>query len=464
MKVKRFVAANMQLALRKVSQELGADAVIMSSKKVEEGFEVVAALDYQPGLEAEGEDVSRQLELQKELEAAKAYRESRGSILATDDLGQDQQQRVEFAQRSDLNSTEGLEEVLRGLKTNQFDRSAADKTSAKSESANFDQQAFDARVEQSEARYNSAMHAMSGELKELKNWMVSHQGSAWDTSRPLTWQQSQLWQRCQDVGLEPAWADRVASQTDDGESLEDAWQQTLRRIASDLPIAPPELLEKGGRYALVGPTGAGKTTTIGKLAAQFVIHHGRDSVALITLDNYRVAAHDQISTFSRLLGVELHKVNDEKAFKNALLKTQNKKLVLVDSAGLASQDPHFQTQLSMLKKAGSGLKKLLVLPLTSQGRCLQENYEHFKAAGLVGCVFTKLDECFSLGPAMSVAALTKLPVTIVTDGPHIPDDVHYPDAVKLVQLAEQMARMARTRWQAADAMHLATQSRFQQGA
>ncbi|KZZ45367.1 hypothetical protein A3759_19920, partial [Thalassolituus sp. HI0120] len=376
MKVKRFVAANMQLALRKVSQELGADAVIMSSKKVEEGFEVVAALDYQPGLEAEGEDVSRQLELQKELEAAKAYRESRGSILATDDLGQDQQQRVEFAQRSDLNSTEGLEEVLRGLKTNQFDRSAADKTSAKSESANFDQQAFDARVEQSEARYNSAMHAMSGELKELKNWMVSHQGSAWDTSRPLTWQQSQLWQRCQDVGLEPAWADRVASQTDDGESLEDAWQQTLRRIASDLPIAPPELLEKGGRYALVGPTGAGKTTTIGKLAAQFVIHHGRDSVALITLDNYRVAAHDQISTFSRLLGVELHKVNDEKAFKNALLKTQNKKLVLVDSAGLASQDPHFQTQLSMLKKAGSGLKKLLVLPLTSQGRCLQENYEH----------------------------------------------------------------------------------------
>ena len=280
MKVKRFVAANMQLALRKVSQELGADAVIMSSKKVEDGFEVVAALDYQPGHEAESDDVSRQLELQKELEAAKAYRESRVGG-AADGASREQQQRVEFAQRSDLNSTEGLEEVLRGLKTNQFDRPAADKApvaAAEPELPQFDQQAFDARVKQSEERYNSAIHAMSGELKELKNWMVSHQGSAWDTSRPLTWQQSQLWQRCQDVGLEPAWADRVASQIKDGESLEDAWQQALQLIASDLPVASPELLEKGGRYALVGPTGAGNPTTIGKLAALFVIQHGRDSV------------------------------------------------------------------------------------------------------------------------------------------------------------------------------------------
>ena len=463
MKVKRFIAANMQLALRKVSQELGADAVIMSSKKVAEGFEVVAALDYQPGQSQESDDVSRQLELQKELEAAKAYQDARKD----DGVRDQQQQRMDFAQRSDVNSTEGLKDVLQGLKNNQFERETARQTVEEIKpqaTGSLSESAVDARVKQSEERYNSAIHAMSGELQELKNWMVSHQGSAWDTGRPLTWQQSQLWQRCQDVGLEPAWADRIASQINDDDSLENAWQKALTLIAADLPVATPELLEKGGRYALVGPTGAGKTTTIGKLAAQFVIHHGKNSVALITLDNYRVAAHDQINTFARLLGVELHKVNDEKALKNALLKTQDKKLVLVDSAGLASQDQHFQTQLSMLKKAGSGLKKLLVLPLTSQGRCLQENYEHFKAAGLVGCVFTKLDECFSLGPAMSVAALTKLPVTIVTDGPHIPDDVHYPDAAKLVQLAEQMARMARTRWQAAEAMHLATQSRFQQGA
>lgn len=448
MKVKRFVAANMQLALRKVSQELGADAVIMSSKKVDDGFEVVAALDYQTGESTENPEVERQLELQRELEAAKASRQQ-GT--------QEREQRLDYARQSDVSSSAGLKDVLQGLKDKRYSDDRAPQAGLESGDDAVDQAGR-------EAHYNNVIHAMSGELRELKNWMVSHQGSAWDTSRPLTWQQSQLWQRCQDVGLEPAWADRIASQISDEQSVEQAWQQALKLIARDLPVAAPELFERGGRYALVGPTGAGKTTTIGKLAAQFVIHHGADSVALITLDNYRVAAHDQIGTFSRLLGVELHKVGNEKDLKAALLKTQNKKLVLIDSAGLASQDPHFQTQLSMLKRTGAGLKKLLVLPLTSQGRCLQENYEHFKAAGLVGCVFTKLDECFSLGPAMSVAALTKLPVTLVTDGPHIPDDVHYPDAAKLVQLAEQMARMARTRWQAADAMHLATQSRFQQGA
>lgn len=476
--MKRFVAANMQLALRKVSQELGADAVIMSSKKVAEGFEVVAALDYQSGASEENPDVARQLELQRELEAVKASREVTSDGHASDEQSLDKQQRLQYARSSDVSSAEGLKDVLQGLKqksySNTSQRPAQASASSSSPASTQDSvkpaadlsavQSLGERVKASEARYGNAMSAMSDELRELKNWMVSHQGSAWDTGRPLTWQQSQLWQRCQDVGLEPAWADRIASQIDDGQAMEQAWQQALKLIAADLPVAPPQLLEEGGRYALVGPTGAGKTTTIGKLAAQFVIHHGADSVALITLDNYRVAAHDQISTFSRLLGVTLHKVHNEKELKNALLKTQDKKLVLVDSAGLASQDAHFQTQLSMLKRAGSGLKKLLVLPLTSQGRCLQENYEHFKAAGLVGCVFTKLDECFSLGPAMSVAALTQLPVTIVTDGPHIPDDVHYPEADKLVKLAEQMARMARTRWQAAEAMHLATQSRFQQGA
>ncbi|TNC91216.1 MAG: flagellar biosynthesis protein FlhF, partial [Thalassolituus sp.] len=198
--------------------------------------------------------------------------------------------------------------------------------------------------------------------------------------------------------------------------------------------------------------------------ARFVLRHGPESVAFITLDNYRVAAHDQLRTFSRILGVDLKVVKQGDDLAKAIESVRDKKLVLIDSAGLASQDPHFSVQLSMLKQAGAGITKLLVLPLTSQARCLQENYEHFKGAGLNGCVFTKMDECFSLGAGMSVAALTRLPVTLVTDGPHIPDDLHYPDAARLVNLAEQMARMARTRWQAAEAMSMANQQQsFQHG-
>jgi len=450
MKVKRIVADNMQQALRQVSQLLGPDAVIVSSKKLEKGIEVVAALDLtdhaDPGQQQE---MDRQVNLQRELDQAR-----RDMLGIRDQSGRES--REEYVRQSDLSSTAGIRDALAGLK----DGIPADSRPATPVTQPRPAAAPDVPAT---AGYDS-LEDMRGELRELKNWLVSHQGSAWDTSRPLTWQQSQLWQRCQDMGLEPAWADRVVSACQSEQNMQDAWADALTRIRQDLPIARPEMLEQGGHYVLVGPTGAGKTTTIGKIAARFVLAHGADSVALLTLDNYRVAAHDQLRTFARILGVEMKVVTQGGDLAKAYQEVSHRKLVLIDSAGLSSQDPHFPQQLSMLKQVGKGLKKLLVLPLTSQARCLQENYEHFRPAGLDGCIFTKLDECFSLGAAMSVAALTRLPVTLVTNGPHIPDDLHYPEGQHLVKMAEQMACLARTRWQAAEAMNMATQqTSFQQG-
>lgn len=427
MKVKRFNAANMQQALRLVSQELGPDAVILSTKKLEQGFEVVAALDYHSDNQQAQQEVERQLHLQRELEAAKT--EAR-------------QQRSRTA--SMTASAAPIDPMRKKVAVAELANARQERSTS--------QARLDDKVD-----YDRSLDQVSGELRELKNWLVSHQGSAWNSSRPLTWQQSQLWQRCQDMGLEPVWADRIASHVDTSAPLEQSWQQALTMIANDLPVAANDILNRGGRYALVGPTGAGKTTTIGKLAAQFVMHHGADSVALITLDNYRVAAHDQLKTIARLLGVKWYRAPQDGDLNTLLEKTRQCQLVLIDSAGLASRDPHFPAQLTMLKECKFPVTKLLALPLTSQGRCLQENYEHFKSLGLSGCVLTKLDECFCLGPAMSVAALAKLPLTLVTDGPHIPDDIHFPQAEKLVKLAEQMARMARTRWQAADVMSVANQ-------
>ena len=453
MKAKRFTAANMQTALRLVSQELGPDAVIVSSKKTAEGMEVVAALDYHSQNAAP--ELERQLQLQQELEQAKNRQQLRAPV------ARDEQRaaRLQQAHAADVGSQASLAEVLRGFKNDQL-TTAATKPRAAAAAASGSRQpvppvrpsAPKVGVANDTGLYNHALEQMQGELRELKDWMVSHNGSPWETRRPLTWQQSQVWARCQDLGLEPAWADDIAARVASTD-LDQAWQQVLQLLQEDLPVATLPVMDRGGMVALVGPTGAGKTTTIGKMAAQFVMRHGADSVALVTLDNYRVAAHDQLRSFSRILGIPLH-VLPVQGNLNALLDSlKDKKLVLVDSAGLSSRDQHFDVQLSMLKQTGARLKKLLVLPLTSQGRCLQENYELFKPAGLSGCVFTKLDECFSLGAAMSVAAMTGLPLTLVTDGPHIPDDIHYPDAAKLVKLAEQMARMARTRWQAATAMN-----------
>ncbi|MAE33667.1 MAG: flagellar biosynthesis protein FlhF [Oceanospirillaceae bacterium] len=446
MKVKRFVADNMQLALKMVSAELGPDAVIVSSRRLDNGMEVVASSEMLGEIDNSKQgELDRQLRLQRELEAAKEA--ARASAAQRQEYAADTAARYAPQQRDSQQASA------------QVSRTEADVAAA----TRLAEQAAEER-KKSDETYQTRLQEMQGELRELKDWLVSHQGSAWDTRRPLTWQQSQLWQRCQDIGLEPAWADRVVSMSDQSGDLEQAWKSALGVIQNDLPILPQGVLEKGGTIALVGPTGAGKTTTLGKIAARFVQRHGPDSVAFVTLDNYRMAAHDQLQAFARILGVEMKVVLQNGDLVKTLSTLRKKKLVLIDSAGLASQDPHFSSQLSMLKQTGRDVRKFLVLPLTSQARCLQENYEHFKPAGLDGCIFTKLDECFSLGAGLSVAALTRLPLTLITDGPHIPDDLHYPDASRLVNLAEQMARMARTRWQAAEAMNMATQQQsFQHG-
>lgn len=452
MKAKRFTAKNMQQALRMVSDELGPDAVILSNKRLGKGVEVIAALDYQEMAdEQQQQELERQLMLQKELEQAKQ---------ATGKIRQEQP----MLDRNNVSSTAALKEALIGLKEGTIAQSAALDAVMQGEEE-FQQSLSERAACMSNDEATPLFDQVTAELKDLKNWLVSQQGNAWNPTRPLSWQQAQIWQRCQDLGIDPSWADKLVSALPEyNEDIEKGWSECLRFIADDLPLANNNMLDIGGCYAFVGPTGAGKSTTIGKLAAQYVMKHGSEDIALITMDNYRIAAHDQLKAFARIMEVPLLVLEPNGDLGAMLDQLSDKKFILIDTAGLAIQDPHFPVQLSMLKGAGDRIKTLLALPLTSQARCLQENYEHFKPAGIDGCIFTKLDECFSLGEAMSIAAVTRLPIHMVTDGPHIPDDIHFPNAVKMVRLAEQMARMAQARWQTSEVSSAMNSNFMQYGA
>ena len=464
MKAKRFTAKNMQQALRMVSDELGPDAVILSNKRLGKGVEVIAALDYQEMAdEQQQQEIDRQITLQQELEQAK---QTTGKIreeqpaLESNFLNPSNRNQSSFDQ-SNVSTTAALKEALMGIKEGTIAQSKALDAVMQGEEAL--QQTISQKTSgMSSDEAEPFLNKVSDELRDLKNWLVSQQGNAWNPTRPLSWQQAQIWQRCQDLGIDPSWADKLVSALpEDDDDIEKGWAQCLRFIAEDLPLAQNNMLHTGGCFAFVGPTGAGKSTTIGKLAAQYVMNHGNDDIALITMDNYRIAAHDQLKTFARIMEVPLMVLEPNGDLSALLEKLSDKKFILIDTAGLAIQDPHFSVQLSMLKGAGNKVHTLLALPLTSQARCLQENFEHFKPAGIDGCIFTKLDECFSLGQAMSIASVTRLPIHMVTDGPHIPDDIHFPDAEKMVRLAEQMARMAQTRWQTSE-MSSAAKNNFMQ--
>lgn len=432
MKVKRFTAANMQTALRQVTAQLGAEAVIISTKNVSEGIEVVAAIDYQPHNAAI--EIERQLRLQQELEL------SRKQLLQADSHPRDI--RMEHALQADVSTHEGLVAALNKIK-NPY---AADVPTRKATRAH-----TPAAVKDS---YQQTLAQVQGELETLKNLMIKHVKSATEPVASTTLA-AQLRAFCQELGVASAWTNQLISRTKSN-NITQASKEVLQAMAEELPVSLYKIFERGGMFALVGPTGAGKTTTLGKVAAQFVMRHGASSVALVTLDNYRVAAHDQLRSFARILGVELHIVPPQGDVNALLNKLSHKKLVLVDSAGLVKSDQHFATQLAMLRRTEKKLKKLLVLPLTSHSEGLQENYNSFKLVGLSGCVFTKLDECFNLGAALSIATLARLPITLITDGPHIPDDIHYPNAAKLIQQAQQMAQMAQARRQAKQDVHART--------
>ena len=455
MKAKRFTAKNMQQALRMVSEELGPDAVILSNKRLGKGVEVIAALDYQEMAdEQQQQEIDRQLTLQQELEEAK---QATGKIRQEPSV-----QKQPSLDQSNVATTAALKEALMGIKEGTIAQSAALDAVMLSEEElheSISKKTSGMSSDQAEPFLNK----VSDELKDLKNWLVSQQGNAWNPNRPLSWQQAQIWQRCQDLGIDPSWADKLVSALPEDDNIEKGWAQCLKYIAEDLPLAENNMLQTGGCFAFVGPTGAGKSTTIGKLAAQYVINHGNEDIALITMDNYRIAAHDQLKAFARIMEVPLIVLEPNGDLSAILDQLSDKKFILIDTAGLAIQDSHFSVQLSMLKGAGDRVRTLLALPLTSQARCLQENYEHFKPVGIDGCIFTKLDECFSLGQAMSIASVTRLPIHMVTDGPHIPDDIHFPNAEKMVRLAEQMARMAQTRWQTSEVSSAMTNNFMQHG-
>lgn len=479
MKAKRFTAKNMQQALRMVSDELGPDAVILSNKRIAKGVEVVAALDFQELNQAQQqEELDRQLTLQQELEQAKQttqkIRQEPSRLIedgtlsdtsALRDMLQDLKQHMPQGLKENLNHSDNQYSTEQNASIQNNARQAPESISfSKPSERQSDQGSATESVQSASESGAPILNKVSDELNDLKNWLISQHGNAWNPTRPMNWEQAQVWQRCQDLGIDPSWADKLVSHLDEHDDIEKTWAQCLDLIAEDLPLAKNNMLQVGGVYAFVGPTGAGKTTTIGKLAAQYVMNHGSEHVALITLDNYRIAAHDQLKAFARIMEVPLHIVPPDGDLAHLLEELKDKQFILIDTAGLASHDPHFSVQLSMLKKIGLDVKTLLTLPLTSQARCLQENFEHFKSAGIDGCIFTKLDECFSLGQAMGIAAVTRLPLHMVTDGPHIPDDIHFPDAKKMVRLAEQMARMAQTRWQTSELSSAKSNNIMQHGA
>jgi flagellar biosynthesis protein FlhF len=211
--------------------------------------------------------------------------------------------------------------------------------------------------------------------------------------------------------------------------LAGAVNRRLRTLTSE-----NDLIERGGVFALVGPTGVGKTTTTAKLAARCVVRYGADKLALLTTDGYRIGAHEQLRIYGRILGVPVHVVRDGEDLRRTLADLRGKHMVLIDTVGMSQRDRMVADQAAMLMRAGE-VKRLLLLNATSRGDTLDDVIRSYAGEDLAGCILSKVDETASLAPALDAVVRHGLLLAYVANGQRVPEDLHLPNRSYLLHRA-----------------------------
>ena len=218
------------------------------------------------------------------------------------------------------------------------------------------------------------------------------------------------------------------------DTYEGALDFVQRAIEKNLTTVSDEnsLLDQGGVFALMGPTGVGKTTTTAKLAARFVLRHGASRVALLSTDSYRIGGHEQLRIYGKILGVSVHAVKDAQDLSLALNDLREKHVVLIDTIGMSQRDRAVSEQMAVLHAVGPSIKRLLLLNAASNGKTLDEVVSAYRDANLAGCILTKIDEAASVGHAMDVMIRRRLPLHYVSYGQRVPEDIAVPNKKLLI--------------------------------
>lgn len=276
--------------------------------------------------------------------------------------------------------------------------------------------------------------AMMAELRSMKGLIEDRFGAlAFMEKLQTSPRRAALTQRLLDAGFSPALIRKMAEVLPADEGDEAAWAAGVLERNLVAAEREPALEETGGIYALVGATGVGKTTSTAKLAAAFATQHGSGNLGLITLDAYRVGAQEQLRTYGRILGVPVHTAHDRASLEDLLDLLSAKKMVLIDTAGMAQRDARTRELLEMVSHRA--IQKLLVVNAAAQGETIEDVLISYRAAACRGVVLSKLDEAVKLGPALDAIIRHKLRIVGVANGQRVPEDWHRLSSQALVQRA-----------------------------
>ena len=414
MNVKKFSASSSREALRQVREALGPDAVILSNRNLNGLVEILAlASDDMSSLAApmvEPETLPAQI----------ALPEQESTVLSA------------FARRRlEVDQASGLADALEQSRVARIETHAPMQAAAAAATA----PAVEA-VQQE-------MAAMMKEIRSMRSMMESQFSElSWSAQQKREPMKAAVLRELLAAGFSASLARYLTENLPAGGTQTDGMHWIRSVLARNLTTIDNEsaLLDRGGVFALVGPTGVGKTTTTAKLAARCVMRHGAGKLALITTDAYRIGGYEQLRIYGKILGVMVHTVKDESDLRIALDELKNKHTVLIDTVGMSQRDQMVSEQIAMLQGAGSQIKRLLCLNATSTGETLSEVVRAYQGSGLAGCVMTKLDEAATIGSVLDVVIRQKLALFYVANGQRVPEDLHVANKQYLVDRAFKLKR------------------------
>ena len=415
MNVKKFVAATSRGALQQVRQALGADALILSTRPVGNNVEIAAMA---------GEEMAKIIPAAAAVSPAATARAPLPAASA--------QQRVQVFRPPRVDD----ENVVRGPGRGEQQRPGrpgGDKSAGSNGAEPAHRRATADQGESTAGRDGSAVMA---ELKAVRELLETQLATlAWGESMRRSPLRVKFTRLLLAAGFSPALARGALAKLPDDYSDEQGGKWLAELLARNVPVVEPEdnLVTRGGVYAIVGPTGVGKTTTTAKLAARCVVRFGADNLALVTTDSYRIGAQEQLRTYGKILGVPVHVVQDESGLAGAIASLRRKHLVLIDTVGMGQRDSRVIEQVSML--ANSGAKRILVLNTTSHGETLEDVVRAFQGKALAGCIISKSDEAVRIGSVLDTVMRHRLRVHFVANGQRVPEDLHEANAQYLVHRA-----------------------------
>ncbi|MGR9091072.1 MAG: flagellar biosynthesis protein FlhF [Gammaproteobacteria bacterium] len=412
MKVRRYFAANMRSALEMVRQQQGPDVLILSNQKVDNGVELVTA---------DGE-VDEAL-VAKFAEQAKATSRKRSA----------ERRRVEDAAETEA-------EVKAEAAGAPAARAKPDRSRPVSKPAVVNAQTLTNDNGASLWSDSGTVLQMQRELSSLKGLLEQQlSGLAWSDFGGKHPVRARLLRELSRAGIVPALGRELIEDLADEVGYDEGWRFAVSELQSRLTVLDDPVLKSGGVVTLCGPTGVGKTLVACKLAAQYALAHGADRVAMISTDDQRLGAQQQLKVFGGLLGIAVHSARDNDELDTCLERLEDKDLILIDTAGAPVDDIRLRELVTRLEVPGRVTQNYLVVAASTDYLSLTRVLDAAADLPFDGCIVTKLDEAAVLGPPLSALIEAELPIAYLSAGQQVPDDLEAPIAAQFVDRVLKLA-------------------------